>query len=103
MWGRQLIYGFFTRKRTLVLSKIGGTSSALLVPYVPTSSSRVPPLSSPFQLGFRRHRFRLHIEDGQGWEESRAVSTRLSTKAGHIGKFTRGSNVEVAPEATGGQ
>lgn len=89
MWGRRLFYVFLTRKRTLLLPMTSGTSSAPLVPSVHTSSSRVlllpvPVASRRRQLGFRRRPFRLHLEDGQGWEEPWPVSTRLSTKAGRI-------------------
>jgi hypothetical protein len=103
MWSPQLIYVFLTQKCTLVLTKIGGTSSAPLVPSVPTSSSRVPPFSSPFQLGFRRCHFCLHLEDGHGWEEPCQSAHASRQKRDASGKFTRGSIVEVVPEANAGR
>jgi hypothetical protein len=66
-------------------------SSPLILP-VPVRVSS-PPLPPPSRF----------LEDGQGREEPWPVSTRLSTKAGASGKFTRGSGVEVVPEASGGR
>jgi hypothetical protein len=105
MWGRQLIYVFLTWKRTLVLSKTGGTSSVPIVPSVPTSSNRVPPLSSPFQIGFRHRRFRLHLDFskmgkvGKNHGQSACASRQ---KRDTSGKFTRGCGIEVVPEVSGG-
>jgi hypothetical protein len=71
-------------------------------PQVPTES---PPLSSPFQIGFCRHRFRLHLDFskmgkvGKNHGQSACASRQ---KRDAYGKFTRGSSIEVVPEASGG-